>query len=139
MTSLTPTPDSDSGPVAAFDATAAAAVDLEGDVVVDVDGILETALTTAVYDVHGVTDVFAAGGSIAQLPQIVGAVFARDLDRLNRVRVVSADDGTTVVTRIGVARSASTPEAARDVADALLAAVPEGDGATVSVQVSRIS
>lgn len=122
-----PAPDFNGDPISDGGAPADAAV------------LLDTALTAAVRDVHGVTDVFAPGGSIAQLPQIVGALATGDPERLNRVRVVSGPESTTVVARIGIAHSASTPEAAREVADALLRAAPVGGDVTVSVQVSRIA
>lgn len=106
---------------------------------IDAGELLDTALTGAVYDVDGVTDVFAPPGSAAQLPQIVGALISGDPERLNRVRVTSERDITSITARIGIDRAASTPEAAREVADALLEAAPVGGDVTVSVQVSRIS
>ncbi|MCB8044227.1 hypothetical protein JM654_08180 [Microbacterium oxydans] len=50
-------------------------------------------------------------------------------------------DGTahTLTARIGTHRHTPAPQAAAHVADALLARIPDGHDATVTVQISRIA
>lgn len=102
------------------------------------EDLLDTAMTAIVEHVEGVSDVYAPRNPVTQLPQIVDAVLASDPSRVNRVQTILTDAGADITTRIGVERTAATPEVARDVADALLAAAPVDTEVTVSVQVSRI-
>ena len=102
------------------------------------DDPLDVVLTSTVGEIEGVTDVYFPGAAIGQVPQIVGALVTGNTEQLNRVRVTARSEGTEIAARIGVDKDAQAPEVARQVADALLAATPDGE-ATVFVQVSRIA
>ena len=96
----------------------------------------DAALTRIVLDVEGVTDAFSPAGAVGQVTALVTSLVTGETDEPVRVR--TSGQGTAIATRIAVDRAASAPAAARDAADALLAAAV-GDDVTVAVEVSRIS
>ncbi|MDJ0379051.1 hypothetical protein [Cryobacterium sp. PH31-L1] len=105
----------------------------------DAQPLDEDVLTALVVAVHGVSDVFPPALSLAQVSYMLTAVVTGDPERLDRVHVSSAGGTTTVAVRLGTSIDAATPNTAKQVADVLLAQIPDGLDATVTVQVSRIA
>lgn len=97
------------------------------------------ALTAHLYELDGVTDVFPPAAIVSQVPQLVIAVVSSKPEKLNRVDVATSGGVTHITARVGTSIDLPTLETAQSVADTLLAGIPDGQPATVTVQVSRIS
>ncbi|MCT2225775.1 MULTISPECIES: hypothetical protein [Microbacterium] len=96
-------------------------------------------LTAAVLDIDSVIDIYPPAPTLTQAPQLVAALITGAPSRINRVDVRSDGTAHTLTARIGTDRHTPAPQAAAHVADALLARIPGGHDATVTVQISRIA
>jgi hypothetical protein len=105
----------------------------------DAQPLDEELLTARVYSVEGLTDIFPPAPTITQVPQVLAAIVTGNPQNLNRVNVSTKGTTTALTVHVGTSIDAATPDTARRVADALLASIPEGQDATVTVQVSRIA
>jgi len=105
----------------------------------DAQPLDEDVLTARVVAVYGVSDVYPPALSLAQVSDVLTAAVTGDPQRLDRVRVSSVKDTTAVAVRLGTSIDVATPDTAKQVADVLLAQIPAGLDATVTVQVSRIA
>ena len=104
----------------------------------DTDAVSAEDLTSLVYAVGGVAEIFSPSPLVARIPTVVSALIAGGgAERLVRVEATDEGGRRTVRARIGTDRGASTPDTARHVADVMLERLT-GDG-IVHLQVARIS
>lgn len=96
-------------------------------------------LTSAVLEIDSVIDIYPPAPTLTQAPQLVAALISGAPSRINRVDVRSDGTAHTLTARIGTDHHTPAPKAAAQVADALLARIPDGHDATVAVQISRIA
>lgn len=96
-------------------------------------------LTEAVAEIDGVRDIFPATPSLTLAPQVIATLVTAAADNPHQVDVKSDGESHTITARIGIRRDTPAPHTATLVADALLGHVPEGEDATVRIQISRIA
>ncbi|MFS0735158.1 hypothetical protein ABC304_06970 [Microbacterium sp. 1P10UB] len=99
----------------------------------------ESELTDAAREVRGLTDVYPAPAALAEPPETVAAVLARDLDALSKVYVQEEADGVEALAHVGVDRSRPAPETAKAAAEAIAARFDADAPVHVTVRVTRIS
>lgn len=109
------------------------------DTPVSADSLDPEALTAAVLDVDSVIDIYPPAATLTRVPQLVTALVSGTPSRINQVEVRSDGAAHTLTARIGTHRHTPAPHAAAHVADALLARIPDGHDATVTIQISRIA
>ncbi|WP_424449867.1 hypothetical protein [Microbacterium arborescens] len=103
------------------------------------DALDPDALTAIVLDMDSVIDIYPPASTLTQASQLVAALLTGAPTRINRVDVKSEGTMHTLTARIGTHRHTPAPQAAAHVADALLARIPDGHDATVTIQISRIA
>ena len=104
----------------------------------DTDAASGEDLTSLVYAVDGVAEIFPPTPLVARIPTAVAALITGGgAERLVRVEATDEGGRRIVRARIGTDRGVSTPETARHVADVMLERLT-GEG-IVHIQVARIS
>lgn len=94
-------------------------------------------LATQVRSIAGITDVYTPGSALRRLPSIIASATGTGGEPVADVLVVGgADQVTTVAARVATSADGSSTEAARRVADVLLANAPAN--AQISLQIARI-
>lgn len=93
-------------------------------------------LVARIRAVDGVTDVYSPRSAISRIPGLIAAAAGKADDRMAEVAVTVRDGMPLVAARIATASHDRTPDAARRVADALLANTPAD--AQISIQIARI-
>jgi hypothetical protein len=95
------------------------------------------AMTARLRAIPGITHVFPPSRLLTRVLDAVVALTSPDAERASQVAARTTNGTVALTANIGTSRDRSTPEIAREAADALLAA--GGPNATVTVQVSRIA
>ena len=104
----------------------------------DTDAASGEDLTSLVYAVDGVAQIFPAASVVARIPSAVSALISGSgAEGLLRVEATTEGGRRTLKARIGTDRDVSTPDTARRVADLMLERLP--DEGIVHIQVARIS